>query len=707
MAYEVQTVTLKGTELLAAASAADRLILAGCAATQTFISQEDAINVSAIPESPYSTTTKVNVEGSENNHLFIYALFVAGESTGGDCKSLYIYGHKESDPTHDYVLAVLSSNTPFHLPIVGEVSNTYGTSLDLVYSVADGAVSSIDSSAFVTRAEFNRLYERAVTTHAYETPTVGEAQDIYGLKTFKNKVSIDYDSGANPNAYISMTRDDYSSELSGYSYQLNPSYGPSFYAVRGGLSFSTNDHKFETYVNETTNGSEITNAYRLLDEYGQNARTISNVTAGAKYKYENGVRYQNGNVELEAKNAINAKRSAITLNSSSSTSYINVVSENVNLSVPKINGSEDGLEFDLNTEAGGSVIKVCANPTDKPDLDTAHGISVDNTTTVTGYTNIHSTIESLVDPDGLTSYLNTNTSFSTYFTSIRSRSTEDEAVISLVAESVIGQGDYKATLRITQGNIQLSTTSYNDPTKEGFLTFCISNEQNKLFSLYPSAPTNYKVDLGTSNNKFGTIYADTYAGTVERAEKDAYGTPITDYISSLGAYSSSDQSPDPFCLSFGRGDGSIGKINLSETVANIIGKSMFSSIHFGQLMLAVFRLEQNILEWDSGTKNFTYGYVYDSSETTDNTKLAYYGNLYEFSFGLSIFGRDTTTDQEQYCWSNQFQHSEDATTHFPRKLTGKWLFLNSIYDYHNSSSTSTASYMSVGYWVVLVVKYGA
>jgi hypothetical protein len=303
------------------------------------------------------------------------------------------------------------------------------------------------------------------------------------------------------------------------------------------------------------------------------------------------------------------------------------------------------------------------------------------------------------------SYLNTNTSFSTYFTSIRSYSAEDEAVISLVAESVVGQGDIKATLRITQGNIQLSTTSSNDPSKEGLLTFCIRDEQNKLFSLYPSAPTNYKVDLGDPSHKFGTIYADTYAGTVERAEKDAYGTPITDYVTGLGAYASDAQSPDPFCLSYGRGDGSFGKINISETVASIIGKSMFSEMRFGQVMLAVFHLEQNIAEWNSGTKRFTYGYIYDSSETTDNTKLAYYGNLYEFSFGLSIFGRDTTSDQAQYCWSNQFQHSEDATTHFPRKLTGKWLFLNSIYDYHNSSST--ASYMPVGYWVVLVVKYGA
>lgn len=699
MAYDVQTVTLKGAELLAAASAADRLILAGCAATQTFISQADAINVSAVPADPYSTTTKVNIEGSENNHLFVYVLFVAGESTGGDCKSLYIYGHKESDPTHDYVLAVLSSNTPFHLPIVGEVSNTYGTSMDFVYAVADGAVSSIDNSAFVTRAEFDRLYDRAVTTHAYGTPTVGEAQTIYGQKTFKEKVSFAYAGNFN-DLFLDMTSSDYNSKLYGNSTLTATSYGPTFYTVNGGLSFTTSGHRFDLDVREGQDGGSITNAYKISS--GGVTTTLGRVSSGASYTYDGGTRYQNGNVELEAKNAINAKRSTISLNSSSSVSYINVVSENINLSVPKINGFSDGIEFDLNTDNGGSIIKVCANPTDKPDLDTAHGISVDNTTTVTGYTNIHSTIESLVDPDGLKSYLNANTSFSTYLTSIRSYSEEDEATISLVAESVIGQGDYKATLRITQGHIELSTTSYNDPTKEGFLTFCIKNEQNKLFSLYPSASTNYKVDLGDSSHKFGTIYADTYAGTVEQASKDGSGNTITDYINSLSTFVTGSASPAPFSIGFERGNGNSTMLNLCETVANILGKSLFAGMAFGQLMLAVFKLEKS-LEWPSFTDKYqTYGNIYDSSESSDNTKLAYYGKLYEFSFGLTYFQQDQSTSQRMYCWTDQFQASQDATTHFPRELTGKWLLLNSIYDYTSSQN----NYMSIGYWVVLCLRFG-
>lgn len=507
MAYEVQTVTLKGTELLSAASAADRLILAGCAATQTFISQEDAINVSAVPESPYSTTTKVNVEGSENNHLFIYALFVAGESTGGDCKSLYIYGHKESDPTHDYVLAVLSSNTPFHLPIVGEVSNTYGTSLDLVYSVADGAVSSIDSSAFVTRAEFNRLYERAVTTHAYATPTVGEAQDVYGLKTFKNKVSIDYDSGANPNAYISMTRDNYSSELSGYSYQLNPTYGPSFNAVRGGLSFGTDDHKFETYVNETTNGSEITNAYRLLDEYGQNARTIANITAGAEYDYENGVRYQYGEASIEASESTGTNDAVILVRATKDVSEIIVNSDSMDFGVPVVNGSADGFEFNFNFTDGSSFIKINDPVLPSSAYDHSVGLHIINSTGNNNYAEI----QSFVDDAYCESKTGIYSKFSTYYTTIEAASEEDESKIMLLSSYVRSDGTYFSRITLRQGDITLSCNYFNDLSKVGELKFDSGN--SNVFYLMPSCPNGYKVNLGTSANKFGTVYSETYEGT--------------------------------------------------------------------------------------------------------------------------------------------------------------------------------------------------
>ena len=170
----------------------------------------------------------------------------------------------------------------------------------------------------------------------------------------------------------------------------------------------------------------------------------------------------------------------------------------------------------------------------------------------------------------------------------------------------------------------------------------------------------------------------------------------------MTAHTRSASSPSPFSIGYTRGNGLTNMINISETVANILGKGLFASQAFGQLMLAVFKLEKPLAWVSFAGKYQTYGQIYDSSTSSDNTKLAYYGKLYEFSFGLSEFNTDTATGQRLYCWTDQYQDTEDVTTHFPRELTGKWLLLNSIYDYNSSS----VNYMSIGYWVVLVLRFG-
>lgn len=184
MAYDVTTLTIKGTELLASATAANNLVVAGCDATQTFVTKASAVTVQNRPANPYSNTTSVRLEGATENHVFIRIFFKEGESTGGDVNTLYLYGHSASDPTQDYVIAVMSSQTPFHLPEDGDISNVYGTLLDIVYNVADGSISTVTASVYATYSEYADLRDRAVTTHKMGQPTVGDNQTIYGNKTF-------------------------------------------------------------------------------------------------------------------------------------------------------------------------------------------------------------------------------------------------------------------------------------------------------------------------------------------------------------------------------------------------------------------------------------------------------------------------------------------------------------------------------------------
>lgn len=231
MAYDTMTITAKGAELLAAATSINKLLIAGCDATQAYITKDDAVVISSRPATPFSTTTNARLEPSTENHVIVRAFFVAGESTGGEANSLYIYGHLESDTSHDYVLAVLSSQTSFHLPVAGDISNTYGVLVDIIYNPAEGSVSSVTASVYATYGEFSDLRDRAVTTHVQGNATAGEAQTIYGEKTFKNTIVSD-----------SGSYDAFKKKFAGNS-------GKDYLAIYGGTYSSNYPYTNASYLN--------------------------------------------------------------------------------------------------------------------------------------------------------------------------------------------------------------------------------------------------------------------------------------------------------------------------------------------------------------------------------------------------------------------------------------------------------------------------
>lgn len=184
MAFDTNTLTAKGVELLASATAAIPIILDGCDATTTYIDQASAIDVSARPASPLSTTTDVSVIGATTNHVMARAHFQAGTNTGGEARTLYLFGHAQNDPTNVYVIYVCSSQDTFHLPEADDVVNNYEALFDMIYSAVEGSVTTASTSVFCTLAEFNILKERVVTTHKEGDATAGDAQNVRGIKMF-------------------------------------------------------------------------------------------------------------------------------------------------------------------------------------------------------------------------------------------------------------------------------------------------------------------------------------------------------------------------------------------------------------------------------------------------------------------------------------------------------------------------------------------
>lgn len=188
MAFDVNTITIKGAQLLAAATAQNRLILDGCDATTTFIDQNTAVSIETRPASPFSNTTDVTIIGSTSNHVMARAHFEAGQSTGGEANTLYLYGHSSSAPSDIFVIYVCSSQETFHLPETGDVITGYEALFDMIYSAVEGIVTTASTSVFCTLAEFNILKNRVVTTHKEDNISSGDNQVVYGMKQFMDYV---------------------------------------------------------------------------------------------------------------------------------------------------------------------------------------------------------------------------------------------------------------------------------------------------------------------------------------------------------------------------------------------------------------------------------------------------------------------------------------------------------------------------------------
>ena len=190
MPFSVTTLTTKGTELLAAATASDKLIIVGCDADATQLNQTQAQAIESRPSSPVCTTTDVTSLSVTSSHLTCRIYFNSDNSTGGDVKSLYLYGYLESAPSDIYVIYVVSNATTFHLPTSSDVINEWEGKLDIVYTISPDSVGFATLATYASESEFALLKNRVVTTHSVNSSTTGDDQTIHGWKDFMDGARV-------------------------------------------------------------------------------------------------------------------------------------------------------------------------------------------------------------------------------------------------------------------------------------------------------------------------------------------------------------------------------------------------------------------------------------------------------------------------------------------------------------------------------------
>lgn len=242
MAWNVMTVTTKGTELLASATVDNSLVLVGCVADKTVYATIDAAKaVSQVPAEYNAGTTDITILYVQNNNLFARAYFgIVDDPDDAEVNTLYLYGrlYGSSDL---FVIAVASNSTPTHLPVDGDPDNNYQVLFNFKYNVPNTAAVTASSASFCTVAEFNDLVSRVVTTHIQGSPTTGENQIIYGEKAFSNRI---YANGGFTSNHLSYVYSAFGIGYNNQSYMLSMQYvggSPSTVAKSGYSRICTKD----------------------------------------------------------------------------------------------------------------------------------------------------------------------------------------------------------------------------------------------------------------------------------------------------------------------------------------------------------------------------------------------------------------------------------------------------------------------------------
>lgn len=707
MAYDVSTITISGASLLASATASDKLILVGCDATTEVLTQEQAVAVTTRPANPFSNTTRISLEGSDGNHVYVRVMFVAGESTGGDANTLYLYGHPESDSTTNTVLAVLSSADGFHLPVSGDVANTYRTLFDVIYTPESGAIETINTSAYATYAEFKRLKDRTVTTYKEGDMTAGDNQTIRGIKSFRQPINFP---AVGADSYDIITMSNANEKMVGKAggeivpAQYSGSTVDYYLLTHYQKLWTTNTAVADNHlVGFTTSESLQSGGYdgveshnKLISSYCTAAGVPSKETAKIDFGFK---QYGEQNSSLGRRGFVELRASAYTDTSSSSTSSSTfrlsnsengstgaLLADKFTLSSDQtylyskefyIGETSDDVEITFqNMPQGTSLMQNCITSGDGlyygTILNGYHGSFEDSMQSrdvqydcrrkiLVSCDDNHADIESIAkqyDSDifirsysGSTKTINcgvVNVNKTAVNLISTSSTVGHSSVINIQPITTSGAYGIRSTVTIASG--QYASIQFKYVGQEG---------SNDVFLLEPVLSTNTVLDFGTSSHKLRNIHAENLYGTA------------------MNAFSSASQDSASGTLKFTNGDGTTSSNVGIDLILSQILKGQFSSqSQVGQMHLCIFTLRSNLsssLSINSGDE-----YCYDGNDPDLNT-IAAYGDLYS----VRLSGSGTSFGNVSY----------DGV-----RLTGRWTLLSG--GYFGGSAV-------IGDWaVVLAIKTG-
>lgn len=185
--FSEKILTADGKNFIAQAASGNKIIFVEAITSTNYLDSTARLN-----ESNYTGPSTTTVATSSTNGTVRVVAEFENQASASVVKTVALVAKMESVYTENKIIMIqCDSEYGLYIPSLSDtVSQNTQLFFTLGLSQSDESVEVTDGG-HASKGDFDKLNERAVTTHSPNNPTTGEDQIIYGQKTFKNTCTFD------------------------------------------------------------------------------------------------------------------------------------------------------------------------------------------------------------------------------------------------------------------------------------------------------------------------------------------------------------------------------------------------------------------------------------------------------------------------------------------------------------------------------------
>lgn len=185
--FSEKILTADGRNFIAQAASGNKIIYVKAVTSTNYLDSTARLN-----ESNYTGPSTTTVTTSSTNGTVRVIAEFDNQTSASVVKTVALVAKMESVYTENKIIMIqCDSEYGLYIP---SLSDTVSQNTQLFFTLGlsqSGDVVEVTDGGHASKGDFDKLNERAVTTHSPNNPTTGENQTVYGQKTFKNTCTFD------------------------------------------------------------------------------------------------------------------------------------------------------------------------------------------------------------------------------------------------------------------------------------------------------------------------------------------------------------------------------------------------------------------------------------------------------------------------------------------------------------------------------------